>query len=332
MSALTITELNSIALIQDFGRFNHQNQGISVNGAADEYAFLKANQLVGNPLFNADNNKQNSQCASIEVFYGQLTFFTDVDCTIAITGANCTPVKVTISGEHKPLTMWQSHLLRAGESVELLRPTSGVISYVAVNGGIQTECFLNSRSQNIVPNANLPSLAPLTKGTELALSATCQQQSTSTRLDLTKYKPENFYPNAPLTLRFIPHQQWFDAPKHQQQSFQQLMFTINSQSNRMAYQFDVTEEQTTGCFEQLSQALSSAVNFGTIQLLPSGLPVVLMKDRQTMGGYPTLGSVFQVDLFRLSQLPPGEKVRFKPADITQAQSQLNAFYQKFMQQ
>jgi allophanate hydrolase subunit 2 len=54
-----------------------------------------------------------------------------------------------------------------------------------------------------------------------------------------------------------------------------------------------------------------------------------MKERQTIGGYPILGTVMQVDLFRLSQKKPGEHVRFLPVTIEQAQAQLSAFYQRF---
>lgn len=330
MPAIKITQLNSLALVQDFGRFNHQHQGISVNGAADEYAFAKANHMLGNRLFSDSNNKHNDECASIEVFYGQLTFKVDDTCVIAITGADCAPTKIAQDGTSSSLTMWKIHKLNAGDTVALSRPSVGVISYISVKGGIQTKPFLGSRAQSVVPNEKLAELSPLSAGERLPLSSSCHQQIKTNTLELTKYCPTNFYQDKPLVLRFIPHQHWYNAPTHQQENFLHTTFSVNSKSNRMAYQFDLPTSNHNAGFKQLKQALSSAVNFGTIQLMPSGLPVVLMKDRQTMGGYPTLGSVFQVDLFRLAQLEPGQEVSFSPADISQAQSQLNAFYQRFM--
>ena len=54
-----------------------------------------------------------------------------------------------------------------------------------------------------------------------------------------------------------------------------------------------------------------------------------MKERQTIGGYPVLGSVIQTDLFKLSQLRPGNKVQFLPTTLSFSQQQLMAFHQKF---
>jgi len=51
--------------------------------------------------------------------------------------------------------------------------------------------------------------------------------------------------------------------------------------------------------------LSEAVTFGTIQIPPSGKPIVLMADRQTVGGYPKIAEVATVDLHLLAQLRPG---------------------------
>ena len=67
-----------------------------------------------------------------------------------------------------------------------------------------------------------------------------------------------------------------------------------------------------------------------IQLPANEQPIILMKERQTMGGYPVLGSVMQTDLFRLSQMRPGQGVKFSLTSHQQAQQQLQAFYKKFV--
>jgi antagonist of KipI len=65
--------------------------------------------------------------------------------------------------------------------------------------------------------------------------------------------------------------------------------------------------------------LSEAVAFGTIQLPPSGKPIVLMADHQTTGGYPRIGEVASVDLPLMAQLRPGDHVRFRPVSLKEAQ-------------
>ena len=75
--------------------------------------------------------------------------------------------------------------------------------------------------------------------------------------------------------------------------------------------------------------LSKPVSYGTIQLPVDNNPIVLMKDRQTIGGYPVLGNVMQTDLFRLAQKRPGEHVRFVPTTLVFAQQQLASFRKKW---
>jgi allophanate hydrolase subunit 2 len=53
---------------------------------------------------------------------------------------------------------------------------------------------------------------------------------------------------------------------------------------------------------------------GTVQVPGNGIPLIFMRDRPTVGGYPKLGSVDPGALDRLAQARPGTGVRFVPAD------------------
>jgi allophanate hydrolase subunit 2 len=50
---------------------------------------------------------------------------------------------------------------------------------------------------------------------------------------------------------------------------------------------------------------------GGIQVPGNGLPIILLKDAQVTGGYAKIGLVARVDLDRVGQLSPRDKVRFK---------------------
>jgi antagonist of KipI len=67
------------------------------------------------------------------------------------------------------------------------------------------------------------------------------------------------------------------------------------------------------------ELLSEGVAFGTVQLPPDGMPIVLMADRQTTGGYPRIGEVASVDLPLIAQLKPGDRLRFRPITVDDAQ-------------
>jgi antagonist of KipI len=74
-----------------------------------------------------------------------------------------------------------------------------------------------------------------------------------------------------------------------------------------------------------TELISSAVSFGTIQLLPDGQLIVLMADHQTAGGYPRLAHVISAHLPQLAQVRPGEKIQFQLTDIAAAEQ---LFYQQ----
>jgi antagonist of KipI len=77
-----------------------------------------------------------------------------------------------------------------------------------------------------------------------------------------------------------------------------------------------------GCTLELTtptELLSEGVAFGTVQLPPGGNPIVLLADRQTTGGYPRIGEVASVDLPLLAQLKPGDRLRFRPISLDEAQ-------------
>ncbi|MNC76331.1 KipI antagonist [compost metagenome] len=76
--------------------------------------------------------------------------------------------------------------------------------------------------------------------------------------------------------------------------------------------------------------ISEGIPLGAVQVPPDGQPIVLLNDRQTIGGYPRLGALTPLALARLAQLLPGSVVRFKPVVQELAWQQQRAFLQRFV--
>ncbi len=70
------------------------------------------------------------------------------------------------------------------------------------------------------------------------------------------------------------------------------------------------------------QLVSSAVDFGTIQLLPNGQLIILMAEHQTTGGYPRVAHITSASLPSLAQLRPGDEIYFRFIDISEAENNL----------
>ena len=69
-----------------------------------------------------------------------------------------------------------------------------------------------------------------------------------------------------------------------------------------------------------TELVSSAVSFGSIQLLPDGQLIILMADNQTTGGYPRLGNIISAHLPVLAQMKAGDEIQFKFTDHQTAEN------------
>ena len=66
--------------------------------------------------------------------------------------------------------------------------------------------------------------------------------------------------------------------------------------------------------------VSDGIAPGSIQVPGNGLPIVLLADRQTTGGYPKIATVISADIPALGRLTPGAKVAFEAVDIAAAEA------------
>lgn len=321
-----VLRIKGTASLQDLGRPKAQHLGFSASGAADEYSFLLGNKLLG----NAPNTP------GLEITLGQLTLQAQSPCLIALTGADC---QANINGKkidnHRAVQLFKSDIL------ELKMPKTMLHTYLSIKGGFKGQIFYESVAfsrneinlavfnQPIAVGQNIPF-----NNADTGLANTDKKDILQKRLTTESH---HYFHQAssyeqPLALRFMPSLLWQKLSTTQQQLFLAEKLKVHTHSNRMGYRLTAesiitktfnTEQKK--CFQQLSKAVS----FGTIQLPENGQPIVLMKERQTIGGYPVLGCVMQTDLFRLSQKRPGEYVRFIPIEVTKAQQQLLAFQQNF---
>jgi antagonist of KipI len=67
------------------------------------------------------------------------------------------------------------------------------------------------------------------------------------------------------------------------------------------------------------EMVSTAVCKGLVQLLPGGQTIALMADCQTVGGYPRIAKIIEVDMIICSQLKPGDEINFEMVSIEEAE-------------
>jgi antagonist of KipI len=141
--------------------------------------------------------------------------------------------------------------------------------------------------------------------------------------------PWSYHHNQPGdgAIEFIPGSEWNWLTEKSQISFLNNSFVISPSSDRMGYRL-AGEALAQSRQEQL---VSSAVSFGTVQLLPNGQLIVLMADHQTTGGYPRIANVITAHLPKLAQLNAGQQLTFEMTTVEEAQEKLVAQQQYLMQ-
>jgi antagonist of KipI len=95
-------------------------------------------------------------------------------------------------------------------------------------------------------------------------------------------------------------------------------FVVSPDSDRMGIRLDGPRLERSQDVDLLSEAVAS----GTVQVPPSGKPILLLNDCQTIGGYPKIAHVITVDLPIAAQLCPGDRVRFSKVSIRDAHALL----------
>lgn len=283
-----------LTLVQDLGRYGYQEFGVPVAGSMDSLSTMVANILVGNPR----------NFAVLEMMLIGPTIKFDSDVSIAITGGNLSP---EINGNAIP--MWMTLQVKQGDILSFKGLKSGIRSYLAIDGGIDTPIIMNSRSTYTKASLGGFEGRALKKGDIVAIGVNDIKCT-------GKVFHEDLIPNYPnrITCRVIlgPQENRFTSVGIQ--TFLSNEYVVTNECDRMGYRLegDVIEHTSGG------DIISDGITFGAIQVPSHGMPIIMMADRQTTGGYTKIAGVIAVDLPKLAQAKPGDTIRFKTISIEDA--------------
>ncbi|UYB36765.1 carboxyltransferase domain-containing protein [Arthrobacter koreensis] len=292
------------SLIQDLGRPGYADLGVSAAGAADPRAARQANRLVGNP----------ADAAVVENLLGSLGLTAHGDAVLALTGADVPADVVDPLGvRSRPAPHAAPFALLDGETLILGTPVRGVRAYLAVRGGLDVDPVLGSRSTDSMSGIGP---APLAAGTRLPVAAAGSLHVGDPEAPVLAAAGVpgtlgNGIEPALLRITAGPRQDWFSNGAAAALAGQTWLTT--SESNRIGVRLALDPQDTAA--SPLTRARdgelpSEGVVAGSLQVPPSGLPVLFLADHPVTGGYPVIAVVIPEDLPVAAQLPPGDPVRF----------------------
>ena len=284
--SLAVIHSGVLDLLQDSGRFGAHRIGLTNGGPLDPEAFHYCNRLLANAPGST----------AVEISFGGSHFRALVDTYICVTGA---AMPLTINGVEKPL--WEVHRVAAGDDIKLDFAGRGCRCYLGVADGFTVEPSFGSTAT--VTREHIGGL----RGEKLKTGDLLPCAAVSTRKCL--YLAAHLQPHYQdmVTLRVIPGYQQAHFSRLQQRRLFSHAYTVSERCDRMGYRL---EGPAIAC--DIDGILSEGICFGAIQIPSDGQPIVLLNDRQTIGGYPKIGAALSLDAARLAQLRPGGTVHFAP--------------------
>ncbi len=286
---LEVIEPGLLTTVQDGGRVGYLRYGFPPSGPLDRVAFQAANSLVGNV----------PTAAGLEITLIGPTLRATHTCLVAVCGA-----EFALWIGSLPVPTWHACLLRAGQSLHFGERRSGARAYLAVSGGLALPEFLGSQAtylpgrcggldgRALLAGDRLPCYPPPGGLLERAGQAW-------PRADRPAYTA-----TPTLRVRLGPQDDAFTPDALH--TFLTSAYTLTSTSDRMGARL----QGTPLAHRSAQEIVSDGVVAGSVQVPPSGQPIIMLADHQTTGGYPKIAVVIQADLPLLAQCVPGDKVRF----------------------
>ncbi len=293
---LEIIQSGPLTTVQDLGRPCYQQYGVPVSGAMDRFAFAVANGLVQNPPTEA--------CLEITM-YG-LVIKALAPTTISMTGAD---MQVTYSGSR--VGNWCSLNLNPGDILEFQEAREGARAYLGIAGGIDCPIVLGSRSTYVKGRFGGIEGRPLRAGD--IIRGTSEQHE---ELRLSQEKMPHY--REQMTARVVLGPQDDHFTKEGISTFFSSEYVMTSASDRMGYRLSGPEITHTSS----ADIISDGIPWGAIQVPGDRMPIIMMVDRQTTGGYPKIATAITADLPGLAQSKPGDTISFAEIEVKEARSVL----------
>jgi antagonist of KipI len=285
-----------LSILQDQGRFGYRKYGVIASGPMDFFAHQAANILVGN----------TADAAVLEITLNGPSMVAQLDMLIALCGAD---LEADVEGRKVPI--WRSFLIQKGEQLNFRYAVKGCRAYLAVHGGFAANASIGSTSTYL-----------LKAGDELKLSNARKVAANINNLSLsgvvTPFIRPNYEDNPVVGIVWGKEADYF--AKSVKAKFLSRSFTVTPQSDRMGYRLEGKPLSLKR--GNSHEMISEAVVPGTIQVPPSGQPILLLSDCQTTGGYPRIAHVITAHLPLIAQVKPGGKLRFREVSLREAQEQL----------
>jgi len=278
-----VVHCGPLGTVQDAGRPGYASLGVGPSGFADAVSATLANRLVGNV----------PSTACLELSFGATLRF-HASARVAVTGATC-----ALTRDGRGEAMNAPFTVSAGQTLVVGPASIGLRTYVAVRGGLAVPATLGSRATDVLSGLGPE---PLAVGQVLPIGDAYAG------------------PPPPVEVAPVPGPRAEDLTVHVLPGPRDDWFTPDAVADFFAGRYEVTAESNRVGVRLSGPALrrsregelpTEGMVAGSVQIPPSGQPIVFLADHPVTGGYPVIGVVCAGDLPLVAQARPGQAVRFR---------------------
>ncbi|MGZ0656851.1 urea carboxylase [Coraliomargarita sp. W4R72] len=303
-----ILRSGTMTTVQDFpGRVGYWEVGVPPSGPMDSLAFRLGNRLLGNDF----------DAAGLEITANGPRIQFNTTCTVVLTGA---PMATTLDDEavdfYKPFEVPAGAILDIGKTTG-----AGVRSYLSILGGIDVPQYLGSRSTFTLGKFGGHGGRALRLGDVLYVGAEPDDAV------ITTFPAEDAIPTLSnvwdIAVLYGPHgAPEFFTPEDIETFFKN-EWEVHYNSARTGVRLIGPKPEwarTDGGEAGLhpSNIHDNAYAIGAIDFT-GDMPVILGPDGPSLGGFVCPATIIQSERWKMGQLKPGDKVRFRCVSREQAE-------------
>lgn len=291
-----------LTTVQDRGRLDYARFGVPQSGAMDPFALRAANALVGNP----------QEAAGLEFALDAPVLRIESEGLVAGAGFGWS---LSVGGRN--VGLWRAARVFGGEVIQFHPLDRSGWGYLAVLGGVDVPPVMESRSTYLRGGFGGLQGRILQEGDVLPIGL--QKEGTGWLARAGRWLPPSSRPAYSGSPR-IPVLPGPQANAFSDEALETLVsneYGVSTTSDRMGYRLEGPRLTHSGSADLISEPLP----WGALQVPANGMPMAMMADRPTTGGYPKIAVIASAGLSLLAQAMPGHgKVRFEAVSLEAARA------------
>jgi urea carboxylase len=303
--SIEVVTPGTLTSVQDYpGRVGYWEVGVPPSGPMDPLAFRLGNRLLGNP----------EGMAGLEMTVSGPTLKFNTDAVVCLAGAG---MPASLDGETVPF--WQPVAIPAGATLRIGAATgAGCRAYLLVQGGIDVPDYLGSRSTFTLGKFGGHGGRALMPGDILHIG----NEAAGEALPLPPALVPEYGHAWEIGVLYGPHGAPDFFTERDIATFFASDWEVHYNSSRTGVRLigpkpEWARKDGGEAGLHPSNIHDNAYAIGTVDFT-GDMPVILGPDGPSLGGFVCPATIVQAELWKIGQLRPGDRVRFRRLTATEA--------------